>query len=486
MKTRNKLLVTVLAMVMLVSTIPGFAIGEEQTPDISEHVNLQIYLLGSPARDYDMMLEELNKKTNEDLNATVTVNWIGWADYKTKYSLVLASGEPIDLIYVANWAGYYQEAAKGAFLPLEDLVPVYMPESYAELSPDFLQQAIVNGHMYGVPAAFYQYSTSGYIMRGDYMEKYGMDAITSLDDWGAFMANVRENDPEIEPGDFYSAADGTIRAYLDEKGYVQVTFPLVMDIREDQPVIRSLFDEEDALDYFIKMKEWSDAGYWNKSVLTNKDNTMFDNGKAASGYHNQDGWKSGYIEHPEYMAEFFITAPYTLKTAAMQDGMAVPASSKNPERALMFLEKLRQDETYYDLMTYGIEGVHYSVNEDRTIDVLDAEGFSPEGYCSWGFKEPKFYLKPIGLPPNLDEINAQLEALAIVNPYVLFTPDYDPIKNERAAVNNVYEQYGRPLAYGYIDDPVKGFETLVAQLDIAGLRTMQEELQRQLDAFIAQ
>ena len=140
---------------------------------------------------------------------------------------------------------------------------------------------------------------------------------------------------------------------------------------------------------------------------------------------------------------FFITAPYTQKTAAMQDGMAVPASSKNPERALMLLEKLRQDERYYNLMTYGIEGVHFEVSDEGKLVSLDTEGFAPEGYCSWGFKEFKFYLEPEGLPDNYDEVSAELEALAVVNPYILFTPDYSDIKNERAAVNNVYEQYGR-------------------------------------------
>ena len=363
---------------------------------------------------------------------------------------------------------------------------MYLPQSYADLSADFIQQATLNGHLYGIPSSFYQYATSGYIVRGDLMEAYGMDEITCLDDYGEYLEAVRDNNPELEPGDFYATADGTIRAYLDEKGYVEVAFPLVMDIRTEDPQIVSILDEEDALEYFVKMKEWGDADYWNKSVLTNKDNTLYDTGQAASGYHNQSNWSSSYTTHPEYESMFFITAPYTQKTAAMQDGMAVPASSKNPERALMLLEKLRQDERYYNLMTYGIEGVHFEVSEDGKLVSLDTEGFTPEGYCSWGFKEFKFYLEPEGLPDNYDEVSAELEALAVVNPYILFTPDYSAIKNERAAVNNVYEQYGRPLAYGYVDDAEAGYQTLLDQMDIAGLRVMQEELQAQLDAFIAE
>ena len=165
--------------------------------------------------------------------------------------------------------------------------------------------------------------------------------------------------------------------------------------------------------------------------------------------------------------------------------MAVPASAKNPERALMFLEKLRQDREYYNLLTYGIEGVHFEVSPENTLKALNPEGFSPEGYCSWGFKEPKFFVPPEGMPPNLDEINAKLESLAVENPFVLFTPDFEPVKNERAAVASVYQQFAKPLIYGYIDDPEQGLKTLLTQLDIAGIKVMQEELQRQLDAYIA-
>ena len=47
--------------------------------------------------------------------------------------------------------------------------------------------------------------------------------------------------------------------------------------------------------------------------------------------------------------------------------MAVGRNSKNPERALMFMELCYQDEELYDLINYGLEGVTYIQNEDGTI-----------------------------------------------------------------------------------------------------------------------
>jgi len=168
----------------------------------------------------------------------------------------------------------------------------------------------------------------------------------------------------------------------------------------------------------------------------------------------------------------------------MQDGMAVPVAAKNPERALMFLELLRHNESYYNLLTYGIEGRHWELNELGELVALDTDGFVPEAYCSWGFKEAKFFKPPVGMPPNLAEVNAALEAMSTENPCALFFADYEPIKNERAAVFNVWQQYGQPLAYGYVD-VASGHAAVRERLEAAGVRAMQAELQRQLVAFMA-
>jgi putative aldouronate transport system substrate-binding protein len=462
----------------------GTAPSAQAGGTVGAAVDLSMYLVGDPARDYDEMMAQLNEKAKADLNATVKVSWIGWGDFGTKYPLVLASGEPIDLIYAATWTNFYSEVAKGAFMALDELAPKYMPKSYGEITPSALQQASVGGHLYGIPATWYGLDMMGYIVRGDLMKSYGMDTINNMDDYGRFLQNVVDKNPELDPTGFMSTSDGLDTYYAYMKGYMTLNYPLFIDLYADKPTVVNLYDDPGLLDHYKKMKDWGDKGYWPKSVLSNKDERMFAEGKAASRLHNMDSWKSTWIEHPEWEAQFFMGKRQSYRTAAMQDGMAVPAAAKNPERALMFLEKLRQDQAYYNLMTYGIEGKHYSVTEDNFIESLDPAGFTPEAYCSWGFKEPKFYLRVKGLPPNYDDMLAQLETMVIDNPYIIFSPDYEPVKNERATVESVRQQYGLPLAYGYVD-PEEGFKTLVEKMEAAGLRTLQAELQKQLEAFAA-
>jgi putative aldouronate transport system substrate-binding protein len=443
-----------------------------------------MYLIGSPARDYDEVMNRVNAKLDKDLNASLTVNWIGWGDFGAKYPQALASGEPVDLIYVSSWGNYYGEAAKGAFLPLEELLPIYAPKTFEEITPDFMRQATTGGHLYGAPSAFSQIGMMGYIVRGDLMKKYGMDGISGIDDYGAFLERVMNEDPDIAPGDFMSGWDALDRYYAGSLNLLLIDLPFYIDLGAAKPAVINFYDLPGVAAHFLKMKDWHDKGYWPQTVLSEKEENRFRDGKAASRLHNQDSWTSVWLAHPEYEAQFYFAMPFAFRTAAMQDGMAVPVAAKHPERALTLLELLRQDESYYDLMTYGIEGKHWELNGKGELVALDTDGFTPEAYCSWGFKEPKFFKVPAGMPPNLAEVNAALEAMSSENPYALFFPDYEPIKSERAAVFNVWQQYGLPLAFGLVEVE-SGLATVREKLAEAGVEAMRDELQRQLEAFIS-
>ncbi|REE69645.1 putative aldouronate transport system substrate-binding protein [Paenibacillus taihuensis] len=457
--------------------------------DLSKHVNLNMYLIGSPAKDYDMVLAEVNKKLEKDLNATLTVNWVGWADYGTQYPLLLASGEPIDLIYASTWTNFYSNARKGAFMAIEDLAKKYAPKSLAQITPDFYTQTEVDGHLYAMPAEFYQYGDMGYIVRGDLMKKYGLTAINNIDDYGKYMDAVVKNDPQLDPSGQISSSGGLETYYASSKGYYNILSsqftPFYVNMDDPSAKIFNLYESDGILDYFKKMKEWGDKGYWSKSILSNKDDKMFKEEKSASILHNQDSWSGAYMEHPDWDVQFYLNSKYTYKTQAMQDGMAVPASSKNPERALMFLELLRTDRSYNNLLTYGIEGKHYEITADNKLRALDLDGFAPDGYCSWGFKAPELRYEVVDSPPNIGDVRKALADRAKENPYALFTPDFEPVKNEMAAVTNVVQQYSFPLNYGYVKNPEEGLKTLVSKIKAAGSEKIMAEMQKQLDAFIA-
>lgn len=496
MKRFSKIISLGLSAIMAASlTVLGTGFAKAGTaakgPDISKSVELTMYLIGSPGKDYDAMLSILNKKMKKDINATVKVNWIGWGDFGTKYPLILASGEPIDLIYTATWLNYYSQAQKGAFMPLEKIGPKYAPKSFAAEPKEGLKQATIDGHIYALPPNYTNYSTYGPIIRGDLMQKYGIKSVKTLDDYGKFMDVIAKNEKGLDPSGMYATQTPMDGLYFYSKGL----YPLSGDIATQSPFwinfsdpsgkVVNIVERADMPSFLKKMKTWSDKGYWPKSVLSNKDNQMLTEGKSASFIHLMDGWITDSINYPQYKVVYANMIPHSFPLPYMQDGMAVPSSAKNPERALMLLEKLRTDESYYNLMTYGIEGKNFEITKDKKLKLLDQTGFIAEQYCSWGFRDNKFKLDLVGSPSNLQTVRNQLAANAKKNIYTMFNFNTDPVKNEYAAVLNVMQQYYVPLKLGYVD-PVSGLSTLKEKLKAAGVDKVQTELQKQLDAFRSQ
>jgi len=490
MKKLSKV-ISLYVAVMLVSLVALTGCGSSKAKsstvkvsDTSKSVELSMYLIGSPAKDYDAVLAAFNKKAKTNLNATLKVTWIGWGDFGTKYPLVLASGEPIDLIYTSNWLNFAQQAQKGAFMPLEDIAPKYAPKSFAAESKDALKQATVNGHIYALPPSFTQYATWGAVVRGDLMKKYGISQIKTFDDYGKYLDAVVKNDKTFDPSGMYATNTPIDTLYFDQQNLfgLSPTTGYYIDYKDPNAKVVNVADMADMPEFLNKMKGWSDKGYWPKSVLSNKDSNMLQEGKAASVMRGLDDWVSSTIKNPEQDLQFanMITNSYPL--SYVQDAMAIPASAKNPERALMLLEKIRNDESYYDLLTYGIKGKDFEITSDNKIKPLDLDVFAPEGYCSWGFKDAKFYKPLVGSPADLQQVRDQIKSTATTNIYESFTINMDPIKNEYAAIQNVIQQYYVPLELGYVD-PVKGLATLKQNLKAAGADKVQAELQKQIDEF---
>jgi putative aldouronate transport system substrate-binding protein len=328
-----------------------------------DEVTLTMYLIGDQAKDYDEMLTEFNAHAQKDLNAKLEVVWVGWGDYETVFPLVLSSGEAIDLIYAATWVDFYNLAQKGAYLPIEDLVSSYAPQSIAKQTASAINQARVNGHLYALAATYADYEQFGYIVRGDLMDKFGIEKIVSIDDYGKYLKAVAQNEPELDPSGLYGSTNVLLTVYLYNLGYYPANGSFTTNspfgIKVDTGKVVNIAELPEILDYYKTMKSLSDEGCWSKSVLSNNDSDMFIKGRSASAIHNLDTWTNVYMAHNDQDIRYYPAWPYSYIPNFMSNGMAIPASSKNPERALMLLEKMRNDPLYYNLLTYGREGVDY-------------------------------------------------------------------------------------------------------------------------------
>jgi len=493
-------------MVLLLGmTFAAFGGGQGESGEVNEAglepVELKMYLLGDTQPDYEEMLAVLNEKLKEEINATLKVNFTTWSDWDTKYNLLLSAGEEFDLIFAATWTKYQEYARKGAFLPLENLLPEYAPETWESIPQEGWQQTAVDGSIYMVPMNALEFETHGLLYRLDLAKKYGMDEIRSLEEMEAFFQAVADNEPGMLPLNAGATGPGNgihhvinaeegVRAYPWEEAANKL-FRRYLD--EDEwffPLDRY------GSDYWDRMHSWYEAGYWPKNILSSqlsaRDNLR--NGTSASAILNTPNANDDAIKilaaKPEWELDWFNFEhrfPVNDRRELIGNGMSINDNAEHPERALMFLELVHNNFEYYMLMTNGIEGRHWELDESGAMvlpEGVDAAttGFAWDAPCPWGWREQKFHLGGIlKNPDTMPVIREWWETWsddAILNTNVDFAFDPTPVATELAALSNVQTTYETALKWGVVDiDEVEGeFREALAQ---AGLEEVQTELNRQ-------
>ncbi|MCI9257805.1 ABC transporter substrate-binding protein [Acutalibacter sp.] len=472
--------------------------------DLSKKSHLIMWSPGTPSRDHNRIVEKLSALTERDLNASL--EWNRFQD-TAKLNLLLTSGEPIDLIYTANYQNYAVYAAKDAFRPLDEFLPEISPALDQYVTGEMWDAARVNGTIYMVPCMWPEWVPYGFLWREDLRKKYNLPEITDdISTIEAYMEGIKQNEPDMQVTGEVVSTYGSIGShfttweFLDRKykwADFRVPYGLYIDYQDPTKVIDWWETEEFASD--MKMfKSWADAGYWSRSSLANTENKQdaFEAGKTAcdlafnspSGYANlvsrvaasHPDWELGW--QPHYRVKNLATPNH-----ATQNGMSIPNSANEPERGLLLLEKLVLDEEYFRLSQYGEEGVDYNVTEDGYYEAVGdstTAGFPREAGSLWSTRNTEFMLYPEATAQILNELNSEFETYTYPNIWTGFAEDTTPYQSEKAALANVITEYLPPIQAGLVDDVDAAIAEFLEKAKVAGLDKIREEYKRQWLAYV--
>lgn len=470
--------------------------------DLSERKSLVMYVIGDKPVDADMVITELNKLTEEELNASLEIKYMSLSDYTTKYSLLMTSGEKFDLIYTSTWAFYTEEATKGAFAEITDeILEKYMPLTLENQDPVSFEQAKVQDKMYFVTKNSATISNGNPVLiRGDLREKYGLDPIDSVEDLEAYYDAVVNSREGLFP--YAAAGDNTEMRHLMFHAYNN-NFPIALirfysyfykDGQMQPEDIKWTAELPEYAEFCKRMKAWADKGYWSQSAVVNtiSPRDAFENGTAASLVWNLDTLEASSLKvmeyNPEWKPEVVDVTPEAIriKGSYSGDGMAVFANSENKERAFMLLDKLKYDEKYYDLARYGVEGTHWIDNGDGTWKAGSGQANFPVGNAtSWGLKNDMFEKS---LSTGESDTPSAKESILAGATYTGsasgFTFDDSKVKNELAAMNEVYTKYVPLLELGLVDDVDATLKEYNDAINLAGREAVEKELLSQFEAFV--
>ena len=175
------------------------------------------------------------------------------------------------------------------------------------------------------------------------------------------------------------------------------------------------------------------------------------------------------------------TAPYMDSTSGQGAMMAISATSKNPEKALEFLNLLNTDSEVMTLVNYGVEGFTYNKNDDGTITFVDEARAT---YSPWTNGVGNIRILPPTDAQGADfwnKFSAYYDSAEKL-PYGAFILDTSALTNEAAALGNVYAKYAFNLMSG-ATDPATELPKFLEELDGAGVAKFVEAAQTQLAEF---
>lgn len=486
---------------------------------------LKVMLFGDKPVDMDKVLAEFENRSKDTLNTSLDIEFNPAADHKQKTKLKLAAGEAIDLMFDAPWMNLSQNISQGFY---QELDKYFNNDAYPGLkkafSEEFLNANKTNGHIYAVPITNMYYDSEVVFIRKDLREKYGMQPIQSYDDLKTYLDNVKKNEPNMIP--FALMGDrGFFKLFGTEEKQTLVrtepyaiagtgtTFNLMLS-EDGKKVLgaTTLGDPADEFaqypapfntsDYFYgtndKKVEWNQ--YVQKDVLNEKDpGALFVSGKSAAN----EGTINGYASMrdrlksavPGAELEFFV---YNSKIRNLEQEaigteykawnyLVIPATSKNADRTMQFLDWLFGSQENHDLFELGIEGTHWEKSGDTNYKTTtNTQNYAFPGYeLTWN--------------PTLSRVNAENseEALKLITyqteasayyklPLAGFVFDTEPVKTEIAKIQPKAAVLDPIVKNGLDKDWRQSAEKLNKELRNLGLEKVRAELIKQAQAFLDQ
>lgn len=512
MRGITRLVVALVALALV--ALPAAASGGGEAPAAAtgtkEFVTVTHHMMGNPPTNgqLEAAQDEWNKILKEKVNAHMVIKWIDWTDWYTKYNLLLASGEAVDLIYSAStWLDLWGNVQRGAFLPLDNLIPKYAPMTWKEIPQSDWDQARYQGKIYAFMENRYtQYVNHGLYYRGDWAKEFGITKpIKDFETMGKYFQGIVEKKPGVVPWDVAATQTPTLVAGwpISKTDAVDVRIPTgaiplfwARSYAEKYTLWDFVYDPL-YLEFAKLMKQWGDAKYWREDALNFKGDTRAElqAGQSGSDQHHSNTLRYLRVQmdqkQPGSELQMFAwaeTRNNLVGEPITHGATSIGAQSKNPERAVMIYEILRQDEQVYRLLNFGREGVQYNIKDANGVKMLvRPAGYDDarDGFYSdyWGGRVDKFELRTDTEWLPIWEKWKEYDKIVKPFPYGRFVFDKTPIEAELAAVSEVTNQLGPAISYGKAGDPVKAVEELRAKLKVAGYDKLKAEVQRQLTAY---
>lgn len=477
-----------------------------------EPVTLKIWFHGSNVTPdaSKTVLEEVNKYLQEKINVTLEVIWGTWGDFDTATVTALTGGDDVDMYFTCNWSAneYNKYAKDGYWVMLDDMLPTYAPELLETIPQGIWDCAKTNGYdgmgIYAVPGLKDTATQNCWDVNGTLLAElgYDVDAVCAagLDYYSDEFAAMLQAAKDAKGKDFYplliepavlermvthsSIVTGDIGSGNVLSYYYDAEHPST-DLGN---TIVNKYATDEFAKFAAKTYEYAQKGYISPSCQSTATANDYRTATQNAGEYLFGTQSYAFGCELDYSVARGIDVRMVPETAAYMDCtsgqgamVAISATSKNPERALMFLNLLNTDSKLMTMLNYGTEGYTYNTNSDGTITFTDERA----NYSPWTNGMGNVRILPATDAQGADfwdRFSAYYDAAEAL-PLGGFIFDSSELSTETAAIANVYAEYAFNLMSGAVN-PETVLPEFLAKLEEAGINEFVAAAQEQLAAYM--
>lgn len=353
------------------------------TKDTISWMNL-LHTPAPPSGDVEAKLEEYT-------GMNIDYQWIPDAAKEERLSTALASDTLADIVQltILNNTNVRQALTAGMFWDVEPYLSEF--DNLASINENTLEAARIDGKIYGVPIQK-PIARYGVLVRQDWLDNLGLEVPHTLEELREVTRAFTEDDPDgngiadtvgiVDRNASYAVGFRSLTGYFGAADQFHV--------EEDGTVIPSFMQPEykEAMEWYrdIYANGWMNSDF--AVMPKNEQKDYLVNGKAGiivSGLFEANNFRIAAVGTPEEeVMEWALVNDMTYgdvprriatdTSGGMGGLMAIPKSNVKTEEdlrvVLQFINDLMDIEPY-TWMTHGIEGVHFELDDEERVIVMD-------------------------------------------------------------------------------------------------------------------
>ncbi len=433
MTNAKRLSALILTVIMIVAMFAGCNTGAGTTTtttakggeiDKSTQIEIDVLFSDHDSQPYSADTWLLPQKALEKFNIKMNMNAIPSASFNEKRNTTLAGGDLPDLVMGVDKSTIDEYGPLGMFLNIYDYIDI-MPNMAAAMEnfPDLKATMYSPTEMYGMAA---QMTTSGAVntsayfipmIRADIMDELNLENPTTYDEFYNVLKAMKDAYPDSYP--WVNRQKINFIVSVMNPGLGINAFPDGLSgtgfavWKEDTKTFTSILDEPNFKEFITFMNKLYNDGLLDPSYATDDTQTWESKIVSGAGMFAVDYFArpemmstSGVSVNPNYSLEAMLvpTMEGGSQTVFSRLGIGswnvIDAKTANPERLMEFIDWWRYTEEGSLLMTYGVEGEHFTINEDKTItkiflpgvtNSLDQDAKLGTNYMTWWSFRPDYY-----------------------------------------------------------------------------------------------